>query len=78
MADLTGTKSVKEKKTREERARKRTRAGETAEKDERARRSWNVRMAIIGKLCHLGSSLRNSTISDEDCQRDIPNYGLKL
>ena len=76
MADLTGTKKCeRKKKTRGERARKRTRAGETAEKDERARRSRNVRMAIIGKLCHL---LRNSTISDEDCQRDIPNHGLKL
>ena len=75
MADLTGTKSVKEKKTRGERAKKRTHAGEAAEKGERARRSRNVRMAIIGKLCHL---LRNSTTSDEDCQRDIPNYGLKL
>ena len=61
--------------TRGERASKRTRAIETAEKDERARRSRNDRMAIIGKLCHL---LLNSTISDEDCQRDIPNYGLKL
>ena len=76
MADLTGSKTVKEKKiTRGERARKRTRAGETAEKDERARRSRNVRMAIVGMSCHL---LRNSTASDEDCQRHIPNYGLKL
>ena len=76
MADPTGTKSVKEKrKYAESEQEKRTRAGETAEKDERARRSRNVRMAIIGMLCHL---LRNSTISDEDYQRDIPSYGLKL
>ena len=76
MADPTGTKSMKEKrKHAESEQEKRIRAGETAEKDERARRSRNVRMAIIGMLCHL---LRNSTISDEDYQRDIPSYGLKL
>ena len=77
MADLTGTKSMKEKRyhAESEQKKKRTRAGETAEKDEEARRSRNVRMAIIGMLCHL---LRNSTISDEDCQKHIPNYGLKL
>ena len=68
-------KCERKKITRGERARKRTRAGKTAEKDERVRRSRNVRMAIIGMLCHL---LRNSTTSDEDCQRHIPHYGLKL
>ena len=67
MADPTGTKSMKEKrKHAESEQEKRIRAGETAEKDERARRSRNVRMAIIGMLCHL---LRNSTISDEDYQK---------
>ena len=74
MADLTGTKKCERKKiTRGERARKRTRARKTAEKDER--RSRNVRMTIIGMLCHL---LRNSTTSDEDCQGHILHYGLKL
>ena len=68
-------KCEKKRKHAESEQEKRTRAGETAEKDERARRSRNVRMAIIGILCHL---LRNSTISDEDYQRDIPSYGLKL
>ena len=68
-------KCERKKITRGERARKRTRAGKTAEKDERARRSRNVRIAIIGMLCHF---LRNSTTSDEDCQSHIPNYGLKL
>ena len=74
MADLTGTKSVKEKRKHAESEQKREHERQQ-KKDEKARRSRNVRMAIIGKLCHL---LRNSTISDEDCQRDIPNYGLKL
>ena len=57
-------KCERKKITRGERARERTRAEKTAEKDERVRRSRNVRMAIIGMLCHL---LRNSTTSDEDC-----------